>query len=414
MKLKMYKKITSLIMASLMLFSALCFGGCGSQTTINEVTGAAGISLEETSAPLETVPPTTAAPVEINIMMIGDMLIHEGVYGSGLMADGTYNFDHLFTNVADDIKACDIKILNQETILGGTELGLSAYPCFNSPQELGDTEVQYGFNVICSASNHSLDKGLNGLNRCIEYWKTSHPEVAVLGINQTEEEYNNIYVYEKNDFKVAILNYTYGTNGIPIPSSNPYAVNLLDTEKITQDVTKAKAIADMVVVCPHWGTENYLKVSTAQKEWTDLFLKLGVDVVIGTHPHVIEPVEVLTGEDGHQMLVFYSLGNFVSNQDMKEEMIGGLANVTLVKDGSNCYIKEYTMTPVVTHLLYGRSKITTYKLKDYTESLASSSAIRRCSGCSDFSLSYCISLCSSVLGEKFNTDTCTLHEVLKQ
>ena len=373
------------------------------------------VSIEETES--TTVEETTTAPpdVTVDIMMIGDILAHEGVYNSGLQADGTYNFDHLFKNIKSDISAADIRIVNQETILGGVELGLSGYPCFNSPYEIGVAEAKAGFNVILHATNHTLDKGLTGVENCLNFWKTNYPEMAVLGINETEEDYNDIYVYNKDGFKIAILNYTYGTNGIAIPASKPYIVNMLDVDKITQDVTKAKEIADMVVVCPHWGTEYVYEPDSNQKYWTNLFLKLGVDVVIGAHPHVMEPVETLTRDDGHQMVVYYSLGNFVSNQDKMPRMLGGMAKVTLVKSGTDnsCYVKQYSYTPIVTQKLFGTSLITSYKLSDYNDTLASENAIRKDSGNSEFSLSYCQELCKLVFGDRYDESSKMVYVKLR-
>lgn len=373
------------------------------------------VSIEETES--TTVEETTTTPpdVTVDIMMIGDILAHEGVYNSGLQADGTYNFDHLFKNIKSDISAADIRIVNQETILGGVELGLSGYPCFNSPYEIGVAEAKAGFNVILHATNHTLDKGLTGVENCLNFWKTNYPEMAVLGINETEEDYNDIYVYNKDGFKIAILNYTYGTNGIAIPASKPYIVNMLDVDKITQDVTKAKEIADMVVVCPHWGTEYVYEPDSNQKYWTNLFLKLGVDVVIGAHPHVMEPVETLTRDDGHQMVVYYSLGNFVSNQDKMTRMLGGMAKVTLVKSGTDnsCYIKQYSYTPIVTQKLFGTSLITSYKLSDYNDTLASENAIRKDSGNSEFSLSYCQELCKLVFGDSYDESSKMVYVKLR-
>ena len=373
------------------------------------------VSIEETES--TTVEETTTTPpdVTVDIMMIGDILAHEGVYNSGLQADGTYNFDHLFKNIKSDISAADIRIVNQETILGGVELGLSGYPCFNSPYEIGVAEAKAGFNVILHATNHTLDKGLTGVENCLNFWKTNYPEMAVLGITDTEEDYNVIYVYNKDGFKIAILNYTYGTNGIAIPASKPYIVNMLDVDKITQDVTKAKEIADMVVVCPHWGTEYVYEPDSNQKYWTNLFLKLGVDVVIGAHPHVMEPVETLTRDDGHQMVVYYSLGNFVSNQDKMPRMLGGMAKVTLVKSGTDnsCYIKQYSYTPIVTQKLFGTSLITSYKLSDYNDTLASENAIRKDSGNSEFSLSYCQELCKLVFGDSYDESSKMVYVKLR-
>ncbi len=400
---------------ALLVFSVICLVGLGIGLSACSNKNADSTASNQTETTTQEETTTVPPDVEIDIMMIGDILAHEGVYNSGLQDDGTYNFDHLFKNISSDIKAADVSIVNQEAILGGTELGLSGYPNFNSPYEIGDAEVKAGFNVILHATNHTLDKGLRGVENCMNFWKTKHPETAVLGINETEEDYNNIYVYNKDGFKIAILNYTYGTNGIPLPESKPYVVNMLDEDKITEDVTKAKQLADMVVVCPHWGTEYVYKPDSNQVYWTNLFMRLGVDVVLGGHPHVMEPVEVLTDDTtGHQMLVYYSLGNFVSNQDKKPRMLGGMAKVSLVKKGTDnsCYIKDYSYTPIVTQKLFGQGLITAYKLYDYTEDLAAANAIRNDSGNADFSLSYCQELCKLVFGDAYDETTSTVHEVL--
>lgn len=397
--------------------SLVCLIGLGiglSACSKSKETASDNVNTTETTTVEETT--TTPPDVQVDIMMIGDILAHEGVYKSGLQADGTYNFDHLFKNIKSDISAADIRIVNQETILGGLELGLSGYPCFNSPYEIGVAEADAGFNVILHATNHTLDKGLTGVENCLNFWASNYPEMAVLGINETEEDYNDIYVYNKDGFKIAILNYTYGTNGIPIPDSKPYIVNMLDEDKITQDVTKAKQIADMVVVCPHWGTEYVYQPDSNQQYWTNLFLNLGVDVVIGAHPHVMEPVETLTREDGHQMVVYYSLGNFVSNQDKMPRMLGGMAKVSLVKSAAEnkCYVKQYSYTPVVTQKLFGTSLITSYKLSDYNDTLAQSNAIRNDSGCSEFSVSYCQELCKLVFGDAYDEESSTVYVQLHE
>lgn len=368
-------------------------------------TSNSGESVAETEGESSAELPTQKRdPVTIDIMMIGDMLMHMPAVDSGLQSDGSYNYDHLFANIKSDVQAADISIVNQETILGGKELGLSSYPCFNSPYELGIAEVNAGFNVILHATNHTLDKGIKGVENCLKFWRTNYPYTGVLGMNASEEEYNNnIYIYNKEEFKVAILNYTYGTNGIKPPAGKEYCVNMLDETKIKADIAKAKEMADMIVVCPHWGTEYVYEPDASVKKWTQLFLDLGVDVVIGTHPHVIEPVETLTRADGHQMVVYYSLGNFVSNQNKMPRMLGAMAKVQLVKesDGTS-YINNYEMIPIVTHYLRMPQRITSYKLADYNDTLAAKNHIRTFDGCSGFSVKYCNDLSAQVLGEGYD------------
>lgn len=342
--------------------------------------------------------------VDINLMMIGDILAHEGVYNSGKYPDGTYNYDHLFTHIKDDIKASDISIVNQEVILGGVELGLSGYPCFNSPTELGDALVTAGFNVVCHATNHALDKGAAGLDNTMNFWKEKHPEIAVLGIHQTQEDYdnNNVYLYKKDGVTIAILNYTYGTNGIPLPKGREYMVSLLDEDKIEKDLEYAHANADFVVVCPHWGTEYVYQPDSSQKYWAQFFADHDVDLVIGTHPHVIEPVEWVRGADGNFTLVYYSLGNFVSNQDRIPRMLGAMAKVTITKKNGLTYISSYGVEPLVTHKLFGTGLITTYHLSEYTDALAAQNKINNDEA--GFSVEALKSLCRQVFGNLYKED----------
>lgn len=343
---------------------------------------------------------------EINILMVGDILLHDNVQESGKLSDGTYNYDHLFANVAEDIQEADIAIANQEVILGGTEIGLYGYPNFNGPYEVGDALAKAGFNVVLHATNHTLDRGKTALVNCMNFWKTNHADVAVLGVFESQEAYdNNIYIHEQDGIKIAILNYTYGTNGMPTPSDMPFAVAMLEEDKVLADLQKANEQADFVIVCPHWGTEYRHNQSQDQEYWAKLFLENGVDLVIGTHPHYIQPVEMFTNENGQQMLVYYSLGNFInstsdSGRGTADRMIGGMAKVTVgKKETGEVYIKEYGVEPLVTQLLYGTQEITTYKLTDYTEELASQNQIIKKD--SVFSLEYCQELCREVFGELY-------------
>ena len=338
------------------------------------------------------------AKVEVSISMVGDVLMHNPTLKSGLQEDGSYNYDHLFKNVKKHMENTDISLANQEVILGGTDLGISAYPAFNAPQELGDSLVQSGFNTILHATNHTLDKGEKGVDSALTYWKEKHPETTVLGIHESQEDRDQIYIFEKKGFKIAILNYTYGVNGNRIPEDRSYIVDLMDKSQMEKDIQKANELADYVIVCPHWGTEYVFEATDEQKEWTDFFLKQGVDLVIGTHPHVIEPVEWV--EDGeNKMLVFYSLGNFVSCQDKWYRMLGAMANVKLLKDADgNVTVTEYGVEPLVTHIA-GKTEYTTYYLKDYTEELAKKNKIRNVD--SSFSVEKLKELSKEVFGDLY-------------
>ena len=360
----------------------------------------------ENQEQIENEEPEVYQEPEVSLIMVGDILLHDNVQESGKLSDGTYNYDHMFKHVKEDVQAADIAIANQEVILGGSEIGLYGYPNFNGPYEVGDALADAGFNVILHATNHTLDRGKKALVNCLNFWKTNHSDVAVLGIFESQDAYdNNIYVYEEDGLRIAVLNYTYGTNGMPTPSDMPFAVAMLTESKVKSDLQKANAMADFVVVCPHWGTEYRHQQSSEQEYWAKLFMENGVDLVIGTHPHYIQPVEMMTGENGEEMLVYYSLGNFInstgeSGRGTADRMVGGMAQVTIAKtEEGKAYIKEYGVEPLVTQMLFGKQEITTYKLEDYTEELASQNKILERDGV--FSLKFCQDLCRDVFGELY-------------
>lgn len=315
----------------------------------------------------------------VSIVMAGDMLMHMPVNRSGIKSDGDIDFSHLFTYTERYIKDADIAIVNQEVMLGGVELGISGYPMFNTYYEVGDALVDAGFDVVLHATNHTMDRGKEGLLNCISYWEENHPSVTYLGIQDTAQEQDEIFVTEQKGIKIAILNYTYGLNGLPMPDDMPYAVNLMDKEKMAKDIAKAKELADFIVVCPHWGTEYVLKASSYQKEYAQFFLENGVDLVIGAHPHVIEPIEMLSDENGNEMLVYYSLGNYVNStaseeKDIGKRMLGAIAEIKIIRDDSgDVVIDEYTAHPIVTYVSANKKNISVFPLEMFNDNLAKNS-----------------------------------------
>lgn len=345
-----------------------------------------------------------AEPETIQIVMVGDMLMHEKIIDSGLKEDGSYNYDHLFVNVKDYIQSADLAIVNQETIMGGESFGYSGYPNFNSPYELLDAEIEAGFDLLLCATNHALDKGKTAVLNEMEYLEENCPELDYVGINQSQEDQDNdIYVYEQNGIKVAILNYTYGTNGIQMPSDAPYLVNLLDEDKVIADIQKAEEIADFTIVCPHWGTEYNLGTDSSQAKWTKIFVDNGVDLVLGTHPHVIEPIEWITSENGNEMLVYYSLGNYVNGTSstgsgITNRMIGGIADVTIGRnEDGEVEVISYSAIPIVCHVGTG-TEYSVYYLSDYTEEMAKENLILNQD--QEFSKALCQSIVDSVWTEE--------------
>ena len=343
---------------------------------------------------------------DVSIIMVGDLLMHDNISQSGYMGDGTINYDHIFAHVKDDVQAADVAVINNEVIYGGDDRGYQNYPMFNVLTQLGDSVVGAGFDVVLHASNHVLDQGTSGIENCLEFWNTKHPETAVLGIHESEEDAAEIYVYEKDGFKIAMLNYTYGMNGMELPSDKEYLVDLMTEEtknKVIYDIRRAKDMADAVVMFPHWGTEYNLGSDDFQHEWAQLFADEGVTLVLGDHPHVVEPVEWYTGKDGNNMLCYYSVGNFISSQTSSESMLGIMAKVTLHKGSDGAVaVKEYGIEPLVTHRRSGTGNFTTYKLSDYTPELVSQNSILNYDG--RFSISFIADLTKQVFGDLYKGD----------
>lgn len=311
---------------------------------------------------------------KVTLLATGDNLIHNTLIAAGEQEDGSLDYSSLYASIKPEIERFDIAVIDQETILGGSDFPYTGYPMFNSPWEIGEAAINAGFDIFNCATNHTMDMGYSGIENEIEFFN-AHKEAVQLGVNSSEDSYNRITYYEKNGITFALFNYTYGTNGIPLPADKPWCVNLMEKEKITKDITEARENADFVIVFPHWGTEYSFDISDYQKEYTKLFSDLGVDLVIGCHPHVIEPVEWITNENtGKKMLVYYSLGNFISHQIDLENLLGGLAELTIEKKDGVTQITEAKFVPVVCHYKRGENDkfgFNVYKLGDYNDELAS-------------------------------------------
>lgn len=385
-------------------FSAAALAGLGALAGCSSVESPAPSA--EASERATVYDEAAPEPDELTVLMVGDILVHTGVWQSGEREDGTRNYDHIFAQVADDVTAADLALVGQETILGGESLGFSGYPAFNSPQEFGDAEVAAGFDVALCASNHALDKGMAGIESALDYWRSAHPDVLVTGIADSQDAFDAIPLIEREGHRIAVLNYTYGTNGIPLPQ--PWAVHLLDEDRIFEDVAAAReAGAEAVIACPHWGIEYAATPSDDQRLWAQVLADAGADVIIGGHPHVVQPFEVIDGPDGRVVPVFWSVGNFVSTQTRKDSMVGAMARASLLFDGKSCQVAACSLTPVVTHRASG-TDFTTYRLADYTEELASANLVRGFSSCGDFSREWCVDFCAERLGDDFDTADCEL------
>lgn len=339
---------------------------------------------------------------ELDLVMAGDVLLHTRLAYWSEDGKGGYDFNPIFKLIKPIIKKADLAIVNQETILGGKELGVSGYPTFNGPYELGDAIANAGFDVVLQSNNHSLDRGKQGIYNCLNFWK-KYPKIKTVGINTSEAQKKKLCIYKKNGIKVAILNYTYGTNGIPLPKGMPYAVNYLVKDEVINDIKRAEKEADFTIVCPHWGTEYYRGITDYQKAWSKIFVENGVDLVLGCHPHVIEPIRYVTDKKtGHKMLVYYSLGNFVnstmSDGRVGDRYVGGLAKVKLKRGTDNkVRIAKYGVKATVMHNGGTRFGSSVYPLSKYTEELAKKNVMKTQDYM--FSLNFCKKVCNEVWGK---------------
>jgi poly-gamma-glutamate capsule biosynthesis protein CapA/YwtB (metallophosphatase superfamily) len=269
---------------------------------------------------------------KITIGAIGDILIHDNVYQDAFNG-ATYEFDPMFKNVKPLLEKPDILTANQESTIGGTKLGISSYPRFNSPYEVADALVHTGVDIVSTANNHTLDKGEKGIKSETHYLESiGLPHV---GSFLNEKDRQNLRILNKNGIKIAFLSYTYGTNGIPVPNGKDFLVNLINRETMREEIHRAKKEADVIVMSIHWGNE-YKRIPTKeQKDLAQFLANEGVDLIFGSHPHVLQPMEWIKTADGRKTFVIYSLGNFISSQHNDYKDIGGLATIDITKHVSD-------------------------------------------------------------------------------
>lgn len=311
--------------------------------------------------------------VNIKMTVIGDIMCHNSQYKDAY--DGsTYDFSYVFDDIKDYISSADIAVGNLETTFAGKERGYSNYPRFNSPEQLAYNLKDMGIDVLCTANNHSMDTNYSGVVSTLDFLDDAG--ISHMGTSRTAEEQNQILVKDVNGIKIAFLAFTYGTNGIPVPSANSYCVNLIDKDLILKQLELAKAQEpDLICVNMHWGLEYQNVQNSDQEDWADFLFENGVDVILGSHPHVLQPMEkrTVTLEDGttKDCFVIYSLGNFISGQTKKNTRTSIILNINFTKDGETgkTTIGDVSYVPIY---MYKSSSGSTkrYKLLDITNSIA--------------------------------------------
>ncbi len=350
------------------------------QTTAAEVPETEAQAEDTEPLPAETEP----APIpKVTFTAVGDNLIHSSIYKQAARraesVDGMdYDFSFAYANVADLLDKADISVINQETLICNDEYEPDTYPTFNSPMELGDHMSRLGFDVFGMANNHVLDKGADGLDACLRYY--DRRKYIRVGAYHDERDRNNIRIVEKNGMKVAFLAYTESFNGLRLPSDSLMTVGSIANEEAIdlalKEVTRAAGMSDAVVLLLHWGVEDSDIISDSQRTLALKFADAGADVILGTHPHVLRDIEWIGRRDGGSTLCAYSLGNFISAQNVGRNLIGGILDFELDLDGERPSVTMISFIPVITHYDASYSDIRLYPLSDYSEELASRHGVR--------------------------------------
>lgn len=316
---------------------------------------------------------------EATLIAVGDSLIHSSIYkeANNLANYNGYDFKPMITSIKEIVSNYDLAYYNQETILGGTELGLSNYPRFNSPYEIGDAMIDAGFNLVSLATNHTMDSGSKAVENSCKYW-SSKENVLSAGSYCSDDERNSIDIREINNIKYTMLNYTYGTNGMP--KIQDYYVNVWPTdtdninnpetdtkyqaykEVVKEDIERVKDKVDFLIVAMHWGVEYTHTPTAYEKDMASYLSSLGVNLIIGTHPHVIQPVAWID-----DTLVIYSLGNFISAQYQNQSTCTNykcttelMTNLTIEKDIKDD-VTTIKITNVENELIYNYYNQSTWK-----------------------------------------------------
>ena len=310
----------------------------------------------------------------ISMSVIGDIMCHNSQYTDAYNSStDTYDFSYVFENIKQYINPADIAIGNLETTFAGKERGYSNYPTFNSPEQLATNLKDLGLDVLCTANNHSLDTGYSGLSSTLKF--LDEAGISHMGTYDSETSQNEILFKDVNGIKIAFLAYTYGTNGIPVPKDKPYCINLIDKNLILKHLELAKEQnPDLICVNMHWGVEYKTKQNSEQEELADFLFQNGVDIILGSHPHVLQPMEkkTITLEDGttKDCFVIYSLGNFISGQYQDNTRNSVILNIECTKSGetNKTTIDSVSYVPIYMYKS-SSSKTQKYKVLDIEKSI---------------------------------------------
>lgn len=351
------------------------------ETTVAVTTAPVTVSPEtDPPKPLDTLiynaddTPVSNPPESVRLSFIGmgDNLIHSSVINQSYnSATGTYDFRPKYAAVADIIKNADISFINQEAPICGPGYGALGYPRFNTPVEMGYNLAEIGFDVFCFANNHVADQGMKGIGNMFGYLEKF--DALSIGIYKNTDDYDTVRIYETQGVRIAFLAYTYGTNQYGKKtqySTYPYCIPVYNTEVVTRQVSAAREYADIVIVSMHWGSENKFSVNHEQQTYAKLLADLGVDVILGTHPHVVQAIEKIQGKNGNETICYYSLGNGINSQTPLNNVVGIMASFDIVKDKNGARIENVKCIPTISQQEKGYSNVRLIPVSEFTDALA--------------------------------------------
>ena len=334
-------------------------------------------NIKITEAAQITEPAKETKTFNLTLIATGDNLFHLSIVNRNRRGN-THNFDSIYTEIKSLITNADLAFINQETVMAGEKFGYSGFPLFNTPQVLAKTLSETGFNIINLANNHAMDMGAEGLYATLDLLN-SMEEFTVIGARRSGESHRTI---TQNNITLGFLAYTYSLNGIRLPAGNPNLVSVINIERMTKEIKTLRLLCDFLIVSMHWGDEYIFEPSPEQKSFAAFLAEQNVDLIIGHHPHILQPAETLQRPDGGATLCFYSLGNFVSNQIGKERMLGAVMLATFTKENTGLlpgelYISNSGLIPIICHFEDNFTNTKVYPLYRYTEELLEKHMMRK-------------------------------------
>lgn len=292
-------------------------------------------------------PPADIAPEDrtLRIAAVGDIMMHDSMIQAGRQPSGGYDFSSFFAAAAPYLKEADLLIGNLETPLAGAHFGYSGYPRFNTPEILAENLGAAGFDVLLTANNHCMDQGYTGLINTLDVLDAAG--LAHTGTFRSQEERDQILMFSIKGVHIAVLAYTYGSNGLLPPKGKSFSVNFIDTQTILSDIKRAHYVdkAELIIVGLHFGTEYELDPNKDQQQLVQQIFAAGADIVLGSHPHVLQPMS-----SENDRFVIYSLGNFISDQRGIERLSSVILQLSysLETAGEKPVLEDIGLVPIRT------------------------------------------------------------------